>query len=189
MAMSTPEQRNSDDVVEFLIQQHHQVRGLLDEVERATGQDRQRLFDEVRELLARHETAEEMVLRPVTRSLPRGDAVASDRLQEENAAKDQLAHLESLDVGSGEFAEAFGRFKAEVLAHADAEEAEEFPLLRAEAEPDRLAQAKSALQAAEKTAPTHPHPSARSTTANYVAGPFAAMLDRARDLFTRKKAE
>ena len=38
---------------------------------------------------------------------------------------------------------------------------------------------------AEKTAPTHPHPSARSTAMNYVAGPFAAVADRAKDAISK----
>jgi hypothetical protein len=38
-----------------------------------------------------------------------------------------------------------------------------------------------AVQAAEALAPTRPHPGVESAKANLVAGPFASMLDRARD--------
>ena len=44
------------------------------------------------------------------------------------------------------------------------------------------------MELAEKMAPTHPHPSAKTTTMNYVAGPFAAMLDRARDAFSKSSS-
>jgi len=37
------------------------------------------------------------------------------------------------------------------------------------------------IKMAEKMAPTHPHPGAKTTSANYLAGPFAAMLDKVRD--------
>src|ERR687885_329359 len=85
---------NTGDVVQFLLSQHQQIRTLLDSVLSAGGQARQGAFDDARELLARHQTAEKM-------------------------------------------------------------------------------------------APTHPHPSAKTTAMNYVAGPFAAMLDRARDAFSK----
>jgi hypothetical protein len=38
----------------------------------SSGEERQRAFDEVREALARHETAEEAVLRPLVREVPGG---------------------------------------------------------------------------------------------------------------------
>jgi hypothetical protein len=37
------------------------------------------------------------------------------------------------------------------------------------------------LDLVEKVAPTHPHPRAKSTTSNVVLGPFASIMDRARD--------
>ena len=35
-------------------------------------------------------------------------------------------------------------------------------------------------------APTHPHPTAKNNAMNYVAGPFASMLDRAKDAFSKQ---
>jgi hypothetical protein len=37
------------------------------------------------------------------------------------------------------------------------------------------------LLAAESIAPTHPHPAAKTTAMNYVAGPIAGIIDRTRD--------
>jgi hypothetical protein len=45
-----------------------------------------------------------------------------------------------------------------------------------------------AVEVAEATAPTHPHPGVESAPANMLAGPFASMLDRARDMITGKKS-
>jgi len=176
---------NADDVVAFLTAQHQQVRTLLGEVLATTGEERQRCFDDVRELLARHETAEEMIVRPLTRKASQGEQVADARMAEENEAKEVLAKLEKMDVDSAEFTTAFTDFRQSVLAHADAEEGQEFPLLRESTDSDALQKARSAVEVAEKMAPTHPHPSAKTTTMNYVAGPFAAMLDRARDAFSK----
>jgi hemerythrin superfamily protein len=176
---------DAGDVIEFLHNQHEQVRGLLDDVLTAQGEERQQYFDTVREMLARHETAEEMILRPLTRKAPGGDEVAQGRMDEENDAKEVLAGLEKMDVATPEFAARFSEFRQSVLAHAEAEETLEFPLLRQNTDAEALRQARDRVQRAEAMAPTHPHPSAKTTAMNYVAGPFAAMLDRARDAFTK----
>lgn len=174
------EERDVLDGILLLKLQHEDIRGLLDEVAASRGGQRQAAFDQLREMLARHETAEEMVLRPVSRQQV-GAAVADARMDEENAAKKALAHLESLDVHGEEFAAAFASFAADVRAHADAEEREEFDVLDDTLEPRLNSRLAEALRMAERTAPTHPHPSADSTTKNYVLGPFAALADRARD--------
>jgi hemerythrin superfamily protein len=180
---------DATDVIQFLLHQHQQVRRLLDDVLAATGDERQRSFDEVREMLARHETAEEMIVRPLTRKAPAGDEVADRRMAEENEAKKVLADLEKMDVNTPQFTEKFTEFRTSVLAHADAEETQEFPLLRQSTDPEALVKARDRVQMAEKMAPTHPHPSAKTTAANYVAGPFAAMLDRARDAFSSSSSD
>jgi hemerythrin superfamily protein len=157
-------------------------------VESSEGEAQQREFDHLRALLAVHETAEEEVLRPVTRSdVPNGDAVADARMEEENEAKEVLAKLEKLGCSSSEFMTLFGEFKKSVLAHAEHEEHEEFPGIRASKTPDELKKMGKRIKMAEKMAPTHPHPSAKTTTANYLAGPFAAMLDKVRDAMKSNK--
>src|SRR3954451_25001330 len=121
---------DASDVIEFLLGQHQQVRGLLDDVVSTAGEERQRSFDEVREMLARHETAEEMIVRPLTRKAPGGEQVADSRMAEENEAKEVLAKLEKMDVDSAEFTATFQEFRLSVLKHATSEERDEFPLLR-----------------------------------------------------------
>ena len=94
----------------------------------------------------------------------------------------------TLDIASVEFARTFEKFAGAVLTHAQAEERAEFPLLRQHLDEKTSARAEKMLLMAEKTAPTHPHPSARSTAMNFVAGPFAAVADRARDAVSRAKS-
>lgn len=175
---------DSGDVIEFLTNQHRQVRTLLDDVLSTTGAERQRYFDAVREMLARHETAEEMIVRPLTREAPDGERVAEGRIAEENAAKQALSKLEKMDVDSEEFTAAFGEFRRSVRQHAEAEESQEFPLLRHNSDPEALVMARDRVTEVEETAPTHPQPSAKTTAATHLAGPFAAMLDRVRDAFS-----
>jgi len=172
---------SGDDVVTVLLLQHVRIKELFADVKSAEGEHRQQAFDELRALLAVHETAEEMVIRPATRKAA-GDDVADARNHEEEAANRVLAELEKLDVGSAEFSRMFAEFEKAVVAHAEREEAEEFPQLRRScSKEDRLKMAR-ALVAAERVAPTHPHPStAGSTTAQWAVGPFASLVDRARD--------
>jgi hemerythrin superfamily protein len=170
------------DAIEILLAQHNQIKQLFTLVESSEGDARQQEFDHLRAMLAVHETAEEEVVRPVTRSdVPNGKAVAEARMSEENQAKEVLAKLEELGTGSSEFMPKFLEFKKSVLAHAEHEEHEEFPAIRASKSPDELMKMGKRIKMAEKMAPTHPHPSAKSTTANYLVGPFAAMLDKVRD--------
>src|SRR5438270_10571612 len=180
--------RTKGDLVDQLLEQHELVRSAINGVARTTTADsRQEAFDALRELLARHETAEEMIVRPLTRDIDNGETVAEARMDEENKSKDVLAELENLDIASVEFARTFETFAKSVLEHAIAEETYEFPLLR-RLDPGKLEKAEKQFLMAEKTAPTHPHPSARSTATNFPAGPFAAVADRARDAVSRNKS-
>jgi hemerythrin superfamily protein len=168
--------------IDLLESQHAEIKRLLSAVTDSAGDERQQNFDELRRLLAVHETAEELVLRPITRKdVPGGDSIADARMEEENKSKEVLAKLEKLDVDSAEFESTYASFKADVLEHATHEEAEEFPAVRQHEDQESLGKLASRIEAAEKAAPTHPHPSARSTAANLVLGPFASIVDKVRD--------
>ncbi|HWC36510.1 MAG TPA: hemerythrin domain-containing protein [Mycobacteriales bacterium] len=170
------------DAIDFLLGQHQQVEKLIDQIKTAAADSRGELFDELREMLAVHETAEELVLRPVTKAAGEdGKQIADDRTAEENEAKRALADLEKLDPASDTFLTDFEAFAADVLEHATNEEQQEFPLVRRDNDADRLAKLGAAMEKVEQVAPTHPHPSAKSTAAVAAMGPFASILDRARD--------
>jgi hemerythrin superfamily protein len=178
------------DVVTFLKNQHEQIKSLFAQVTEATGDDKQEYFYQLRRLLAVHETAEEQVVHPRAKdTIEDGQAIVEARLSEEHEAKETLAALEKLDVNSADFTEKFAQFQQDVIAHAEAEEREEFSKLAAELDPDQLERMRNAAELAEKTAPTRPHPGVESKPANLLAGPFASMLDRARDAITGKKSD
>ena len=171
------------DVVDLLIQQHEHIRELLASVEQAAGSSaRQQSFEELRRFLAVHETAEELITHPVARTTDGGNDVVDARLEEETESKKMLAELDGMSVDDPEFDTRFAVLKEAVLAHAKAEEQEEFTLLRKDSDTKRLERMASAVLAAEAIAPTHPHPSAGSSmTTNLMAGPLASLLDRTRD--------
>ncbi|OBA59462.1 hemerythrin [Mycobacterium sp. 1100029.7] len=172
-----------DEVVAFLKAQHNLIEDMFDEVLHATDpQAREEPFIALRQLLAVHETAEEMVVHPrVRREADAGDAVVDPRLKEEHEAKELLSHIEKLDVTSQEFIDELLKLREAVLNHAEQEENDEFPYLERELDTDDLKRMTTAVRAAQAIAPTRPHPGVESAKLNFAVGPFASMLDRARD--------
>ncbi|MDT4894342.1 MAG: hypothetical protein QOE97_3377 [Pseudonocardiales bacterium] len=181
---------SGQDVVTFLVTQHAQVKQLFDDVMSARGEERQEAFVALRRLLAVHETAEEEIVHPRAReALEDGDEIVGARLQEENEAKQALSRLEKLDLGSAEFEKSFLELQADVLLHATAEEEQEFGRLADVLDDAELERMRSAVRVAQSVAPTRPHPGVESPAANLLVGPFAAMLDRARDLLSGKTGD
>lgn len=173
------------DVVGLLLQQHARIRELFAAVPAATGNARKRAFDELRALLAVHEAAEELIVRPVAeRTAGAGEAKA--RNAEEKEASRILKQLEGMDVSSEGFEEALAEFEQAVSDHAGHEEREEFPALLAQCTEEQRREMGDRLRKAEHLAPTHPHPGATgSPAALKLTGPFAAMMDKAKDAIGR----
>jgi hemerythrin superfamily protein len=175
------------DVVSFLKEQHDQIEAAFSAVVAARGEERESAFFALRRLLAVHETAEEEIVHPAAkRELPDGELIVRERLQEENEAKRVLAQLEDLDVESAEFGRLFVTLQAAVLRHAQAEEEEEFERLADVLDQSRLESMRKAVIFAESVAPTRPHPGIESAAGNMLVGPFASMVDRARDAISGK---
>jgi hemerythrin superfamily protein len=169
------------DVIRILMEQHARIRELLTEVRTAEGEHKRQAFDELRALLAVHETAEEMILRPVAKDTAGSDE-AEARNHEEQEANRVLLELEKMSTDSIDFDRQFVEFGAAVIAHAEREEHEEFPFVRAGRTEAQLQRMGTMLRAAEKVAPTRPHPQAAGKPlAQWTVGPFASLVDRTRD--------
>ena len=78
--------QSTDDVVKFLTDQHNLIKDLFEEVLSASDDKaRETAFVELRQLLAVHETAEEMVVHPRARhEIADGDEIVDARLEEEH---------------------------------------------------------------------------------------------------------
>ena len=171
----------------ILREQHLRLGDLLSEVADTSGVARQQAFDALRELLAGHEAAEEVVLRPVTRRLAYPD-IGIARDGEERRIAAMLAALEKLDVDSASFTDTFATMVEAIIVHTRFEEAEEFPAVQARLTVAEQRQLGTWTQRALALAPTHPHPFvAGSPVAQWTVGPFTALMDRARDGFSRAK--
>jgi hemerythrin superfamily protein len=177
------------DVVHVLLEQHARIHDLFHCVENETGDHKQQAFDELRALLAVHETAEEMVLRPVSKDVA-GEQVADARNKEEQEANVVLQRLEKMEIRSTEFDQELSRFKQSVAQHAENEEDEEFPQILAEVTGTKRMELGKRIRTAEKAAPTHPHPSAAGKPAmQWAVGPFASLVDRTKDALTGGTAD
>jgi hemerythrin superfamily protein len=176
--------QSTEDVVKFLKGQHNQIKDMFDDVLSASSTEaREKSFVALRQLLAVHETAEEMVVHPrARREIADGDAVVDARLHEEHVAKEHLSKLEGMDIGSKAFIDELTKFREAVVDHAEHEEHEEFDKLQRKLDASDLKRMAAAVRAAEAIAPTRPHAGVESAKLNFAVGPFASMLDRARDV-------
>ena len=172
---------NSTDVLTAVQQDHREIEALLSAVDTATGEARRDAFEDLVRKLAVHETAEEEVVHPLAKDAGAQD-VFDEVLTEENTAKKALSALDGMDVNSPGFQTQFEQLKNDVKRHAEYEEQQEHPRIRAEVPDDKLQRAAKFFDMAEKTAPTRPHPSApESRTGNLMLGPILAVSDRVRD--------
>ncbi|MFF2721531.1 hemerythrin domain-containing protein [Streptomyces sp. NPDC058011] len=173
---------DEEDVVALLMRQHGDIRNLFDEVEDSSGDARRDAFRRLVRLLAVHETAEEEVVHPFARrSFLGGEQVVEDRLQEEKAAKEALADLDTIDTDDPTFMLRLMKLRRDVQHHARAEERYEFTHIRRSTDSARLASMARGVKAAEAMAPTRPHPGVESAGANMTFGPVAALMDRTKD--------
>lgn len=174
------------DVVAFLIGQHMMIRDLFTEVAFTEGDARADAFQRLVKLLAAHETAEQQIIRPMTRAgVDGGNGIADEHIAEEAHAKEMLADLERMGPEDSEFPALLDQLREAVLLHAFHEEAHEFRYLKQKMDGGTTTVTTGMVRAAEAIAPTHPHPSINSATANNLAGPMVSMFDRTRDLVRR----
>ncbi|MFJ2032821.1 hemerythrin domain-containing protein [Streptosporangium sp. NPDC087985] len=173
---------NDLDVITFLLRQHEEIRTLFQEMDHVSGPAREEVFQRLVRTLSVHETAEEELVHPYARrAFAGGDKVVDARLREENAAKELLSRLDEMGTDHPEFPKLFEELRTDVLAHAEAEEREEFPKLKEETGEGKLRAMTTAVKAIEAMAPTHPHPGVESAKKNILMGPAAAIMDRTRD--------
>jgi hemerythrin superfamily protein len=167
------------DVIEEILRDHQEIRGLLDAASTGPALARQRAVERLVHLLAVHETAEEEVVHPAVR--PKDEPVVEELLSEEDEGKKVLSGLDGLSVDDARFDSVLATLRTKVLSHAEHEERTEHPRLR-ELPENRRAGMATLFRAAEHTAPTHPHTFApESAIGNLTLGPITALVDRTRD--------
>src|ERR1700735_2057361 len=92
--------KSPDEVIAFLKAQHNLIEDMFDQVLLASDpQAREKPFVQLRQLLAVHETAEEMIVHPrVRREVDAIDSIVDARLGEGHEAKELLAGIGEIDI-------------------------------------------------------------------------------------------
>jgi len=174
------------DIIRLLLEQHAEIKDLFATIPTTSGTDKAQLFAQLRTLLAVHETAEEMILRPVVKGVV-GESEAEARNHEELEANKVLLELEKLNVDSPDFDQRLKAFQEAVDHHAEMEETEEFPGIVKDVDEDQRQMMGKRFMMTEKIAPTHPHPNAaESMSKEILATPFLSVVDRVRDVLGAK---
>ena len=127
--------------------QHQEVKVLIGEVERASGQERATAYRAFQDLLAAHEAVEELVLHPALMNVADGNSVVHDRVAEEHQATALLQQLEQFDIDDPRFAITFAELAKAVTQHAEAEEHMELTMLLPLVDDDVAGRMVAALQA------------------------------------------
>jgi len=181
--MAEAQDQETQDIVDAVLADHERFRRLFADFEQATTGQRSEVWQALVRGLAVHETAEEEIVHPqVRRFVDGGDDIVDKRVVEEDQAKKELADLEKLGSDAPEFESRVRQFMEEVFSHAQAEEHEELPALRTDADDDTRRGMAKIYHVAKAVAPTHAHKMApESATANVLIGPVVALMDRVRD--------
>ena len=173
------------NVIELLEQDHSEVDELF---RRVNLSDKAESIDELTKQIVHdlsvHAAVEEQFVYPLIRvKVDGGGDLADEAIEEHQQAKRLLADLEKLDAGSAEHSAAMQELIESVRHHVEEEEGEVFPKLRAEVDEGTLDKMGALVEQAKKVVPTHPHPLVPGTaTAQLLAGPWAAMADKVRDV-------
>ncbi|NKY87381.1 hemerythrin domain-containing protein [Nocardia veterana] len=185
------------DAITFLRNDHESVLGMLESLERGRGtgdaelRTRKDLVTSLVMAESQHEAIEEQFFWPtVRRVLPDGDDLADRAVSQEDSAKELLQQMEESGAGSPEFELALDRFIPAARAHIEFEQSQVWPRLQSAQSSDELERLGAKMQAAKKFAPTRPHPDTPSAPAALKsAGLLAALVDKARDFVTGRRAQ
>ena len=186
------------DAITSLRDDHKRVEKLFKQFEkiadgRADTTKRDVVAEIIRELSV-HAAIEEQVFYPAVRKqVDETEDTILEALEEHHVVKWTLSELDGMDPTEERFKAKVTVLIESVRHHVEEEEGELFPKVREALGRKALQELGETLDAARRTAPTHPHPKAPDEPpGNLVANAGAAAVDRGRDkvglLGRRKKS-
>lgn len=173
------------DIVKLLTRDHAEANQLFGRFARSSRPET--LKDLARSIiheLSVHAAVEEQFVYPVLRwKVDDGGGLADHAIDEHQEVKRLLAELERLEPGRAEFGAKMDKVVAAVREHVSDEERDVLPRLEAATGADLRENLGTLVEKAKSVVPTHPHPLVPGTaTAQLIAGPWASIVDRIRDL-------
>jgi hemerythrin superfamily protein len=182
------------DVIALIKADHATVKGLFRRYKGLSSgavKSRRNVADRVIKELSVHAAVEEDVLYPVARTtVPRGDELVAEALDEHRSMKKALAALQKCPAGDQAFDDLMADIEKDVRHHVKEEEGHGGILseLRKHAPREQLLRMAKLTRQAKQAAPTRPHPNAPDTPpANVVAGTVTGIIDKARDKLARRR--
>lgn len=175
------------DVVDILTADHQEMMELLGQIEgTADAGQRRDLADTVIAEVMRHAVAEEMFVYPaMEKHVPNGAEEVEHDKKEHDEIVQVMKRMEDVDASDSAFMDLVRELEGQLRHHANDEESEQFPKLRAHIPGEELVKMGEKVQNAKKVAPTRPHPHApHSELFHKTLGPGVGMVDRLRDKLT-----
>jgi hypothetical protein len=171
---------------DVLLAEHREVDDLFAATLDAAVDEREHAFMRLLHALALHESVDHVVVHPQARQIiTGGDELVDALMSEELAIRDALVELDRVPARDGEFVDRLTEIRRQVAEHNRREENDELPWLATEADPaeqGRLTRAADALRKLAATGSEEEYADADLApgSPNMMVGPFATLLDRAR---------
>jgi iron-sulfur cluster repair protein YtfE (RIC family) len=175
------------DVIDILTADHREMVELLGRIKGTPDPtERRNLADTLIAEVMRHAVAEEMFVYPAVQEyVPNGAEQVDHDKEEHQEIVEVMKEIEGVDAADPEFIARVQQLEEQLRHHAQDEESEQFPQLRAHISGEQLVKIGEKVQNAKKLAPTRPHPSApHSELFHKTVGPGVGMIDRLRDALT-----
>lgn len=180
------------DVVDILTSDHQDMVALIGQIKGAAdGTERRDLADTLIAEVMRHAVAEEMYVYPAIEDhVPNGsEEVEHDKKEHDDIVK-LMKQLEKAEPADPAFMETVSELESQLTHHANDEESEQFPKLRAHIPREKLVEIGEKVEKAKKLAPTRPHPSApHSELFHKTVGPGVGMVDRLLDKLQHRRTD
>jgi hemerythrin superfamily protein len=173
------------DIIELLEQDHRTVDELFRRFNLSDQAESQKdLGKKIVHELSVHAAVEEQFVYPLIRtSVDGGGELANHSIEEHSEVKRLLSDIEKQEAGSSEYTTTMNQVIESVRHHVEEEQNEIFPKLREATDAEKRAKVGELVDKAKGLVPTHPHPLVPGTaTAQLVAGPWATVVDKIRDL-------
>lgn len=172
------------DAVTLITTDHRNVEALFEQALAPGGsEERARVVGQIIRELSMHAVVEEMLLYPAARrSVPDGERLADESLDEHQDVKEMLAQLDGMDADDDRVTTLITDLQDAVTSHAQEEETELLPALESALGVAAMESLGKRMERAKAAAPTRPHPHAPNTPpGNVIVGIPTGMVDRMRD--------
>jgi len=177
-------------IVDVLDHEHQMVATLCEELleDEVSAERRQRVASVVVAELSRHVSAERQYLYPTIRAvLPDGEALAEVGTAEDTTLLHLLKQLETTAPDDPYYAKVADEVATQFHRHWDTATEQFLQPLRDAATDEQLIRLGNRIGMVKEAAPTRPHPKAPAGPPwNAVADPALGVLDKARDVLSRR---